>query len=73
MYKLPNYLLPYLAKAYPPCTTTFMVFTWGVESSLETLMMYVGHCEINPLVYNNFMDKKKGTCTNGKLESGLMH
>ena len=41
----------------------------GVDSSLKSYMMCMGHNEIKPpLIYKNFIEKNKRIRTNGRLE-----
>jgi hypothetical protein len=44
----------------------------GVDPSLETQMMCVGHFEIKPLIYKKLIEKNKCIRINGILENGLM-
>ena len=40
----------------------------GVDSTLNTETMCVGHYEIKPLIYEEFIEKNNCICTKGMLE-----
>ena len=45
----------------------------GLDSSLETWMIFVGHYEFKPPIYQKVIKKNKCIRTNGMLENGLMY